>query len=194
MTEILTPTPVHDLPPASATRGQWLRGWAELSQSPPDELGQWERRHLPALTDLGSRWVSSADGATLVHGDVRPDNLLITSAKTVMVVDWAQPCNGAAWQDIVDLIPHLIMADHTPRAAEAVLAGVPVWEAVSPEVITGYAAAYAGYWARVARRPVPPGVPNLRAYQRRASQAALAWTRYRVGGVGQQRLSAAATR
>lgn len=181
MTEILTPTPARDLPFASAVRGQWLRGWAELSQSPPDDLGDWERRHLPALAGLESRWLGGADGTTLVHGDIRPDNLLITPAGTVTVVDWAQPCNGAAWQDITDLIPHLVMAGHTPQAAERALTGIPAWEAVSPDVVTGYAAAYAGYWTRMARRPAPPGVPHLRSYQRRAGQAALAWTKYRTG-------------
>ncbi|MEV7971475.1 phosphotransferase, partial [Sphaerisporangium sp. NPDC088356] len=127
-------------------------------------------------------WGRHADGSTLVHGDIRPDNLLITTSdRTGFVVDWAQPCQGAAWQDITDLVPHLIMAGNTPGAAEKALAGARAWDLVPSDVITSYAAAYAGYWTRMSRQPAPPGVPNLRNYQRRAAAAAIAWTRYHTG-------------
>ncbi|MEU5863489.1 aminoglycoside phosphotransferase family protein [Nonomuraea sp. NPDC047529] len=180
MGDTLTPSPL-DLPPASATRGGWLHGWAELAACPPDDLGGWEQRFLPKLAELESLWIAHADGNTLVHGDIRPDNMLITAHGSVVVVDWAQPCNGAAWQDVTDLIPHLIMAGNTPQMAEKALLGLPAWTAVPPDVITSYATAYAGYWSRMSRQPAPAGVPHLRAYQRQASKAALAWVMYRTG-------------
>ncbi|WP_433234998.1 phosphotransferase [Streptosporangium sp. CA-135522] len=133
------------------------------------------------LADLERVWVAYATGTSLVHGDIRPDNLLIrNSDDALMVVDWAQPSIGAAWQDVVDLIPHMIMAGHAPLDAEKTLVGVPAWHALPGLVVTSYAAAYAGYWTRASKLPPPPGVPHLRAYQAHAALAALAWTRARL--------------
>ncbi|GAA4182612.1 hypothetical protein GCM10022252_08790 [Streptosporangium oxazolinicum] len=181
MAALLTPSPIPDLPLASTGRIHQLRGWGDLALSPPEDLGGWERLHLQALADLETRWTRDADGTTLVHGDIRPDNLLITATDaTAIVVDWAQPCRGASWQDITDLVPHLIMAGHSAEAAEKALTGHPSWDLATPEVITSYAAAFAGYWTRMSRQPAPPGVPHLRGYQRRAAAAAIAWTMYRT--------------
>ncbi|WP_326645942.1 hypothetical protein OG884_14885 [Streptosporangium sp. NBC_01755] len=75
----------------------------------------------------------------------------------------------------------MIMAGHSPASAEKTLIGVPAWDLALPEVITSYAASFAGYWTRMSRQPAPTGVPNLRGYQRRAAAAAIAWTMYRTG-------------
>jgi hypothetical protein len=119
---------------------------------------------------------------TLVHGDINASNLLV-SDEGVYLIDWAQPVRGAAWLDVADLIPHLILAGYTPAAAEATLADVPAWRSIRPEVITGYAAAFAGHWARSSRQPAPPGVPHLRGHQARAARAAITWVAHRTGWV-----------
>ncbi|MEO3856851.1 phosphotransferase [Acrocarpospora sp. B8E8] len=178
MAEPLTPSPVPGLPRSAVGRSSWLHGWRELAAASPPDLGPWERHHMNALADLEFLWTSHTEGTTLVHGDIRPDNLLITGDGTAVVVDWAQPSQGAAWVDIIDLVPHLIMAGHTPADAEKTLTRSLIWGRVHRQVITSYAAAYAGYWTRMSRQPAPPGVPNLRNYQRHAANAALAWTAY----------------
>jgi thiamine kinase-like enzyme len=116
-----------------------------------------------------------------VHGDINASNLLISGAQEVFLIDWAQPACGAAWPDIADLVPHLILAGHTPARAEQALAAVPAWRDADPDVITSYAIAFGGYWTRMSRLPAPPGVPNLRAYQARAAIAAMTWVAYRTG-------------
>ncbi|MGH3754723.1 MAG: phosphotransferase [Pseudonocardiaceae bacterium] len=181
----LTPSPA-DLPAATEVRGGLLHGWDELlgcgaADDPDTGLGPWERDRLGMLADLERGWVPYAAGPSLVHGDIRPDNLLIRDGDdALMVVDWAQPSIGAAWQDVVDLIPHMIMAGHAPLDAERTLVGVPAWHDLPDLVVTSYAAAYAGYWTRASKLPPPPGVPHLRAYQAHAALAALAWTRARL--------------
>lgn len=186
MTRALTPSPVADLEPSSTARGSWLHGWQILVQDAPAdpdaELGVWERCHLAELARAEAVWPAHADGPALVHGDIRPDNLLATPTGGVAVVDWAHASRGAAWQDLADLVPHLIMAGHDPAAAEHRLTGLPAWDKTDAEVLTSYAAAYAGYWMRMSRRPAPDGVPHLRPYQRRAAAAALAWVRHRTRG------------
>ncbi len=101
-----------------------MHGWGELATAPPADLDDWTRRHLHDLAALETQWLSAAEGKTLLHGDINQSNLLIDRAGTVVVIDWAQPVRGAAWIDVADLVPHLILAGHTP-AAEAAITGVP---------------------------------------------------------------------
>lgn len=180
MSEALTPCPILNVEPSSTARGDWLHGWDLISDQIPADLGAWERRHLNELVKAETLWRAHADGPTLVHGDIRPDNLLVTAAGTAAVVDWARASCGASWQDVADLVPHLIMAGHTSAAAESCLAEVPAWQRVDAEVLTSYAVAYAGYWTRMSRQPAPKGVPHLRSYQHHAATAAIAWVRHRA--------------
>ncbi len=180
LAEVLTPCPVSDVPPATVELAEIVHGWAELATAPPADLDDWTRSHLGDLAGLETQWLSAAEGKTLLHGDINQSNLLFDSAGEVVLIDWAQPVRGAAWIDVADLVPHLVLAGHTPAAAEAAIAEVPTWRDTDPAMITSYAAAFAGYWARNSRRPAPPGVPHLRAHQARAANAATTWAAHRL--------------
>lgn len=180
LSETLTPCPAVDAPAAETDLGEFVHGWRELAETPPADLTDWTSRHLDALAALETGWLAAAAGDTLIHGDINASNLLINH-EGVYLIDWAQPTRGAAWLDVADLIPHLILAGHTPAAAEAALAHVPAWHNTDPEVITSYAIAFAGYWARSSRQPAPPGVPHLRGHQARAARAAISWVTHRTG-------------
>ena len=47
--------------------------------------------------------------------------------------------------------------------------------------ITSVVAALAGYFARQALQPDPPGLPTLRAFQRAQGAVAIEWLRHRTG-------------
>ncbi|MEU9884334.1 phosphotransferase [Sphaerisporangium sp. NPDC051011] len=181
LAEVLTPSPLPQAPDATAELAAIVHGWAELADAPPLDLDPWECAHVNRLAEMESHWLRAAAGPTLLHGDINASNLLIDGTGGVHLIDWAQPACGAAWIDIVDLIPHLILAGHDPAAAECAVADVPAWNGTDPEMITSYAVAFAGYWARTCRQPAPPMVPYLRGYQRRAAGAALDWVRHRTG-------------
>ncbi|MFI0350962.1 phosphotransferase family protein [Actinomadura sp. 9N407] len=175
----LTPCPLPHAPVASVELADFVHGWRELAAEPPADLDPWARRNMDRLAKHETTWLSAADGNTLLHGDINASNLLITNDK-VLLIDWAQPVRGASWIDIADLIPHLILAGHTPPAAEQAVARAVHATGVDAQTITSYAVAFAGYWTRMSRRPAPPGVPNLRGYQARAATAALAWVAHRT--------------
>ncbi|MDP9869011.1 MULTISPECIES: phosphotransferase [Streptosporangium] len=114
---------------------------------------------MPA--DLERVWVACTAGPSLVHGDIRPDDLLIRdSDDALMVVDWAQPSIGAAWQDVVDLIPHMIMAGHAPLDAEKTLVGVPAWHDL-PGLSDGHLMPGGQAWLG-ADRSRPPWMSGMR--------------------------------
>ena len=104
--DALTPSPVPDAP-AAADRLQFLfGGWAELAalDRPPEGLDTWSARHLDRLAELESGWREAVAGSTLLHGDVRSDNLLVTSGGVVFV-DWPHACVGAPVFDLVAWAP-----------------------------------------------------------------------------------------
>lgn len=180
LADVLTPCPVPGVPAAGEELAGLVHGWRELAASPEPLPDGWARRNLGRLAGAEAAWLAAADGDTLLHGDINRSNLLMSQGRAVLV-DWGQPVRGAAWIDVADVIPHLILAGHGPAEAEAAVAGALEAAGAAPETATAYAVAFAGYWARMSRQPAPPGVPHLRAYQARAAAAAAAWVEHRTG-------------
>ncbi len=88
----LTPAPI-DAPTVADRFGEEFQGWRRLveAQRRGDDdlagLDAWACRHLMDLAALESGWKAAAEGPTLVHADLRADNILLTGDR-VVVVDW----------------------------------------------------------------------------------------------------------
>ncbi len=63
---------------------------------------------------------------------------------------------------------------------ELLVADSPVVAAADAADVTDLLLALTGTWAQAVRLPPPPGLPTVRAFQRRFHDAALAWARRRV--------------
>ncbi|TDE38635.1 aminoglycoside phosphotransferase family protein [Nonomuraea mesophila] len=166
----LTPSPI-DLPRIGTTFGSSFDGWRRLLGEDTTGLDPWALRHLDALAGLESGWVAAAAGNTLVHADVRADNILLTDDR-VHFVDWPWACLGVPWFDRVGLLPSVGMQG-----------GPPPYELFTdPDpAVTAVVAAVAGYLVRHGRLPGPPGLPTVRAFQRAQGVVALDWLRRRTG-------------
>lgn len=179
MEKVLTPCPYAGARPVAEAMARVSSCWRTLAAGQPGDLAPWCVRHLAELVEWETRWMPAAEGDTLLHADLRPDNMVREHASgAVFVVDWAFGYRGAAWFDAAWLVPYLIMDGHTPASAEAALAGVPAWESADVDAVTALAVSVAGHWELARRRPSRPA---LRAYQDREAVAALAWTAYRTG-------------
>jgi aminoglycoside phosphotransferase (APT) family kinase protein len=74
----------HLITTAGGTFGAGLHGhWSRLLSDPGETLDPWSRRNLEGLADLESSWDDAVRGDSLVHGDIRTDNLLIADARTL---------------------------------------------------------------------------------------------------------------
>ena len=60
--------------------------------------------HREEAAALAARYREVVGGATLVHTDVRDDNLLVRPDGSALLCDWNWPCVGAAWLDTVMLL------------------------------------------------------------------------------------------
>ena len=77
---------------------EWPAFWDHLRTSRPD------LPHLEEAAALAGRFVDVMTGETLVHTDVRDDNILITTDGRALLCDWNWPMVGAAWLDSLFLL------------------------------------------------------------------------------------------
>jgi aminoglycoside phosphotransferase (APT) family kinase protein len=175
----VTPSPITDAPAFVEAVGEEFCGWQYLADTGAD-LDSWSARHLEQLAAAEHDWHSCGDGTTLLHADLRPDNMLLATTGAV-VIDWAYLHQGAAWADPALFLPHLIRAGHTPEQAEALMdKSVTAWASAPKEAITSFAIALTGYWDRSSRLPAPPQVPYLRPYQAQMAAIGRTWIQHRT--------------
>jgi Phosphotransferase enzyme family len=100
LAETLTPSPVPETVVGRVAETGLFRQryWASLRSDPPPALDAWSRRHLEALVTLETDIAEATAGNSLVHMDLRADNLLVTE-RGVVVVDWPCARIGAPWLD-----------------------------------------------------------------------------------------------
>lgn len=183
----LTPCPLPLAGDARTLLHDDLTSWSRIAESPPPDLDPWERRHLGRLATLSDA-VLDPDGPlagdTLLHLDLRADNVLLEPGGQVVFVDWPWAARGAAWLDpVLFALDPLVHGGHDP---ERLLARAgwrePAWRAgTGPDPVAAVLLGLAGMWAEAYRRPAPPGMPTVRPFQRRFHDAALAWGRRRCG-------------
>ncbi|MFE3080744.1 phosphotransferase [Nocardia tengchongensis] len=128
MAEALTPSPLAGIPTVAEKFGTVLRSWSRFAeQGAPPDLNRWALRNLERLADLETGWLDRSGGETLLHTNLRPDNLLIDAGGSVSVVDWAWRCRGAAWLDLAALAPAIALCalvGAVPSAGTAAFPGV----------------------------------------------------------------------
>ncbi|MEV0389679.1 aminoglycoside phosphotransferase family protein [Nonomuraea sp. NPDC050643] len=170
MSAALTPAPI-DASPIGKVFGSSFNGWRMLLDEETDGLDPWALRHLGELAELESGWAEAAAGDTLVHADLRADNILLNGER-VYVVDWPWACLGAPWVDQVMMLPSIGMQGGPPPHELCTDPGAEV---------TSVVAAVTGYFVRHGRLPDPPGLPTVRAFQRAQGVVALDWLKRRTG-------------
>ncbi|MEW1960095.1 phosphotransferase [Kineococcus sp. NPDC059986] len=130
-------------------------------------------------TELPAEALAHLDGDTLVHLDLRADNLLIADGRAVLL-DWPHAAVGPRWLDLLAL---LFEVDRLggEDLAEEVLRTSPSTRDVDPDVLTTVLAGFAVFFLTRAAEPDPPGLPTLRAFQRAQGEALQHWVARRRG-------------
>lgn len=174
LSQILTPSPLQAdvVAMAGAVMDRGICSWKLLQQQRPDGLDDWSLRHLDKLVALDEAASRAVAGETLLHFDIRADNILLTP-EHVWFVDWPHACVGAAWVDLVGFAPSVTMQGG-PRP-ELLLRRHPAYRDADPHAITSVVAAMAGYFTHRALQPAPPGLPTVRAFQAAQGIVARRW-------------------
>lgn len=178
MHDALTPCPVPALE-SLAVYARWLfGGWASLAAlGAPPGLDPWASHHLGQLVELESGWPEACAGSTLLHGDVRGDNVLVTDDE-VIFVDWPHASVGNRAFDVIAWAPSVVL-EGGPQPEE-LLARYERERPLDADTVTVLLAAVAGFFVAHSLEPPPPGLPTLRSFQSAQGAVALAWLRRRT--------------
>ena len=180
LAEALTPTPI-DATLAVDELVDAFCGWRTLAADPARaaSLDAWSRTNLDRLATIEAGWPEHLHGTTLLHADLRADNMLVT-ADGVVVVDWPWACVGAPLLDVVGFAPSVAMQGG-PLPQE-LLAMTAAGRAASPDAVLSLACALAGYFTEVSLRPVESGLPTVREFQAAQGVVARRWVAEMLAG------------
>jgi len=171
---------------------------AELLTPAPPELGLdgmatefaawpafWElvpsRRHFAhadEAADLAAGFADAVHGDTVVHTDVRDDNVLLTPDRGALFCDWNWPVAGAPW---VDSLLLLLGPRGDGLDVDAMIRERRLLRDVTPEDLDRLLALVCGYFLKSAADPVPATSPHLREAQRWQGEVVWDWLSERRG-------------
>jgi hypothetical protein len=175
---LLTPSPIA-LEPARETLSRLFGGWQRVVDDAKEaRLGPGVRARLAELLQLEARWPESTDGESLVHLDIRADNVLLTRDR-VLFVDWPAASIGAPWIDLVAMLPSVAMQGGPDP--EDIWRAHPLSRGVDDDRVDAFLAGIVGYFAHTVWLPPPPGLPTIRAFQSAQGTHAAAWLAARRG-------------
>jgi phosphotransferase family enzyme len=183
LTSVLTPAPIA-VEPVGELMPDVFVGWKRLAagvESGQDDLrgvDPWAQRHLAELVTLEASSPDATAGTTLLHADLRADNILLTPSR-VLFIDWPWASRGAAWVDLLFMLPSVAM-QRGPKPWE-IFDVHPLGRTAPAAAVTAVVAAVAGFMIRGSRLPAPPGLPTVRAFQRDQGLPALEWLKRRTG-------------
>ena len=174
LAETLTPAPMA-ITSLAQQFGAGFTGWRTMAAwagRDLDQLDRWSLDHLDLLVELERTWPAHAEGSTLVHADIRADNVLLTSDGPV-ILDWPHACVGAAFTDLVFLAPSVAMQGG-PEPAE-LLTKTAAGRATGRDAVAATVCALAGFFTEYSLRPPPPGIPTVREFQAAQGVVARRW-------------------
>lgn len=167
LTDALDPSPWPDAPIAAVRSVEFLSRWDNVLADGLD-VPEWLAGRVEEMAELARTGLRAlAEGKALSHWDLRADNIILTDDRVVFI-DWAHPALAPRWADTVILHADMRESVRLPELPD----DVP---------ITGFLAAIAGglWWG--AAQPDPPGLPTIRAWQRRHAIIHLDWVQERLG-------------
>ncbi|MEL7975994.1 aminoglycoside phosphotransferase family protein [Isoptericola sp. F-RaC21] len=142
----------------------------------------WLAEHLDRLATLELEAPAAVAGDRLVHGDLRGDNAVLVErgrgGLRALAVDWAYAARGAAFCDLVGMLP-AVQVEGGPTPEEA-LRLRPLPAGTDEDGVTAYLVAETGYFVHSSLQPPVPGIPHLRAFQRAQGEVCVAWLRRRL--------------
>jgi Phosphotransferase enzyme family len=165
--KLATLWPPQGVPSVEVYREELTSGWGLVEQDPGPFLSfglcsaNWLDQVLPALRDSVER--APIEGGSLMHFDVRSDNIALLGDRAVLV-DWNWACIGNPVFDRAAWAPSLHVE------------GGPDPEELVPDCPPGFPALLAGFWAARVGLPPPPGAaPGLRELQLAQLGVVLPW-------------------
>lgn len=170
----LTPAPGLGLSDIAAECRTWPSYWKHVADTRPS---------LPGLDEgaaLAAGFAEVTAGDTLVHFDVRDDNIIVRPDGSAVLCDWNWPLRGAAW---IDSLVLLIGPRGDGLDVEAHIAGHPLLADVDPGAIDRMLALLAGFFLWSGDQPRVSNSPWLREIAAWQGEVCWEWLAERRGWI-----------
>ncbi|WP_158889075.1 hypothetical protein [Amycolatopsis anabasis] len=134
------PFVAHSLADAWNAERPWEK--FKVPENDPDPVRAWFKKHHLTFKQLELTAIDAMVGSLPVHNALCPKHILVNG--TVKFVDWTGTFKGSAVVDVARLIPHLIVAGHTPESAEQLADEAEAWSNLSNRTKTALATSILG--------------------------------------------------
>ncbi len=179
--QLTSPTISYPIPSAKDHFASRIHGWQRIKTGKSiniEQLDDWSKHHLDALCELEKEAPKAVEGQTLLHFDIRADNIVMTD-DAVWFVDWPHASIGAAWVDVVLFAPSVVMQGGLQP--QDLIQLHPAFDDADPDAVTAAIVSMAGMFSYQSLLPAPPGLPTLREFQRALGETSRAWVAQRTG-------------
>jgi hypothetical protein len=150
-----------------------------------DSLNKWRcggagaDPHLEALIALETRFDElTRNSTTLIHCDLRLDNLVLDSHGNAWICDWNFLTFGPAWFDVLTV---LLSAEASGLDVDSLFAGHPLAVGLPADALDAGLAAALGYYRYAGSQPEIDTSPAIRGHQRYYAELAFRWLARRQG-------------
>ncbi|KQT01418.1 aminoglycoside phosphotransferase [Cellulomonas sp. Leaf395] len=181
------PLPGHTLPRTDDQLAEDFTGWRKLHALDDEtkreyadlagDIGRWALANVEQLVRWEQESLRVCAGDSLVHGDLRADNVMIDPdhQHQVWIIDWPHASVGAPWLDLAFMLPSVALQGGGDPATN--FRNHPVSDGVHDDDLRAGLAGLSGYFAWSSRQPAPLGIPNLRRFQAAQGVATVRWLR-----------------
>jgi hypothetical protein len=160
------------------SRSGELAKTASLAGRRAEEAREWLDVALPDLRASAEELTRLRRPHALLHFDTRSDNVRL-QGEQLRIFDWNFACVGPHEIDVA-AFAQATEAEGGP-SAERILGWYAEVKPLRRSHVDASVAGIAGYFADRGWRPPIPGVPRVRAFQRRQLKISLAWAARRLG-------------
>lgn len=100
---------------------------------------------------LAQKAIANIEPETVVHGDLRDDNMLITTSNEVVIIDWNWAFLGEKWMDLATLFISMYMDGIDVLDY---LTNHPLFQNAEPDHVDGFYAMLVAYWIVSSQKPL----------------------------------------
>lgn len=148
-------------------------GWNKFARanSVMDLKDEWIGSHLDMLVRLENKGPTAAKGNSLVHADLRADQIILASGKAVFL-DWPHAMIGAPWVDFLFLFPSIELRGGPEMAS---LMNQYLLRDVNEDQLIPMTVALAGSFLWNSIQAPPPRLVTIRKFQRDQGDIVMKW-------------------
>jgi aminoglycoside phosphotransferase (APT) family kinase protein len=178
LAESLTPSPI--VAKLFTDSVEEFTRWSQMADDPAmtARLDPEFRSHIAEMIQLEKSWATAVDGTSLLHGDMRADNFILTKTGFA-VVDWPSVCIGAPWVDLLYALPSISM--YGGGDPDRLWLEHPLSRGVDADAVNAALAGVIGFFIWRSLEPPVPLLPTIRQFQRAQGLAAYRWLAGRMG-------------